>query len=145
MQPRVFRGVGFARGAGRLTALVTAYAGAFAVLWGLGLVVRGWQGWALLLAPLAAMVGLRLWAWRRVSVEVAEGVVRYEGASPSADFEVPLEQIAGAYFDRTLRDRPLVLAIEGDERICGELSPSAARALHEHIVSLGVRALDAEA
>jgi len=142
VQPRVFRGIGFARGAARLTALVTAYAGAFAVLWGLGLVVRGWQGWALLLAPLAAMIGLRLWAWRRVSVEVADGVVRYEGASPSADFEIPLEQIACTYFDCTLREHPLVLAIEGDERICGELSPAAARALHEHIVSLGVRALE---
>lgn len=144
MVPRVFRGVGFARGASQIAALVIAYAGAFAVLWGLGLVVRGWQGWALLLTPLAAMVGLRLWAWHRVSVEVAGGVVRYEGAVPASDFEIPLEQIAGVYFDRTLRERPLVFAIDGDERICGELSPRAARELRAHLVSLGVPALDRE-
>ncbi len=138
VEARVFRGIGLARAAARIAALVTAYAGALAVLYALGLVVRGWQGWTLVLAPLAAMIGARLWAWKRVSVEVRDGVVRYEGAAPSRDFEVPLEHVRATYFDRTLRGHPLVLVLDGDERICGELSAESGRALSRHLAELGV-------
>lgn len=144
MQARVFRGIGFARGAARLTALAVAYGGAFAVLHCLGLVVRGWQGWTLVCAPLVAMIGARLWAWRRVSVELIEGVLRYEAAVPSRDFEVPIDRLRATYFDRTLRGAPLVLALDGDERVCAELSPRAARALRAQLTDLGVRALGRE-
>jgi hypothetical protein len=139
VEPKVFRGIGVARGAVRLTALVVSYVGAFAVLWGLGLVVRGWQGWTLVTAPLLTMIAARLWAWRRVSVEVNAGLLRYEGAAPDRDFEIPIQRIVATYFDRTLPDRPLVLVTsDGDERICGELSPQAARLLHQHLAALNI-------
>ncbi len=144
MEPTVFRGIGLTRGATRIGALVTAYAGAFAVLWGLGLVVRGWQGWALLAAPLAWMVGGRLWAWHRVSVQIAQDRLRYEGALPQRDFEVMLDDIAAVYFDATLPSRPLVLALrDGDERFVAELSHESARALEHHLRERGVPAPDA--
>jgi hypothetical protein len=142
VQPAVFRGVGLTRGATRIASLVTVYVGGFAVLWGLGLVVRGWQGWALLATPLVFLVASRLWAWRRVGVEVAEGTLRYEGAAPERDFEVEVGRIAAVYFDRALPGAPLVLVLEeGDERVCGELSSEAARALHAHLVRAGVPAV----
>jgi hypothetical protein len=133
--------VGVARGAARLASLVTVYAGGFAVLWGLGLVVRGWPGWLLVAAPLVFLVGARLWAWHRVSVEVTEEALRYEGASPERDFELALDALAAVYFDRTLPGAPLVLVLDdGDERVCGELSAEAARALHAHLRRTGVPA-----
>lgn len=141
----MFRGIGPTRAAVRVASLVTLYGGAFAVLWGLGLVVRGWQGWALLATPLAALIALRLWAWRRVSVEVTADRVRYEGAVPARDWEVLLDSIEAVYFDRTLPGRPLVLALSGDERVCGELSEPAARALHDHLIDLGVPSVRAAA
>lgn len=141
MQPAVFRGIGAARAASRVASLVILYAGAFAVLWGLGLVVRGWHGWALLAAPLAALIVLRLWAWHRVSAEVTGDRVRYEGAVPARDWEILLDRIEAVYFDRTLPSRPLVIAVDGDERVCGELSAPAARALHDHLIELGVPAI----
>ncbi len=141
MRPRVFRGIGAPRAAGRVASLVTLYLGGFAVLWGLGLVVRGWYGWALLATPLAALVALRLWAWSRVSAEVGPERLRYEGAVPSRDFEVRLDAIDAVYFDAHLPGRPLVVATQEDERVCGELSPSAARALRDHLVELGIRAI----
>lgn len=130
----------------RIGALSTLYAGAFAVLWGLGLVVRGWQGWAILAAPLAAIVATRLWAWHRVSVEVASDRLHYEGALPQRDFDLPLAQIEAVYLDATLPSRPLVLALsDGDERICGELSPRAALALYRHLRERGIPAVRASA
>ncbi len=145
VRPAVFRGIGVARAAVRVASLVTLYVGGFAVLWGLGLVVRGWQGWTILGAPLAALVGARLWAWRRVSVEVTENRVRYEGAVPARDWEIPLERVEAVYFDRALPGSPLVLAVEGDERVCGDLSTTAARALFDHLTELGVPAPRASA
>lgn len=144
MEPSVFRGIGLKRGAARIATLVTVYAGAFAVLWGLGLVVRGWQGWALLLAPLAAMIATRLWAWHRISVEVAHDRLRYEGSVLERDFEVSLEDIAGAYFDPTLPARPLVIALrDGDERFIADLSPTSARSLYRCLRDRGVQPLRA--
>lgn len=140
MRPAVFRGIGAARAAARVASLVVVYAGGFAVLWGLGLVVRGWQGWALLATPLAAMIALRLWAWSRVSVEVSADRLRYEGAVPARDFEVPLEGIDAIYFDRSLPGAPLVIATGADEHVCGELSARAARELHDHLRARGVPA-----
>lgn len=144
MHPTVFRGVGITRGTVRLVSVATAYVGGFAVLWGLGLVVRDWQGWLLVGAPLIAVLAARLWAWRRVAVQVHDAALRYEGAVPTRDFEVELDAIRGVYFDRALPDRPLVLVLaDGDERVCGELSPQAARALRAHLVELGVPAIAA--
>jgi hypothetical protein len=141
MQPMVFRGTGWARSASRLAYVATIYFGAFAVLWGLGLAVRGWQGWLLLTAPLLALLALRLWAWQRVSVEIAEGVVRYSGAIPSRDWETSLDQVVQVYFDNAIAGRPLVLVLKDrSERICGELGPRAARALHDSLIELGVSA-----
>jgi hypothetical protein len=146
--PRVFRGIGIARGAARIAALVTVYAGAFGILWGLGLAVRGWQGWMIVGAPLAGMIATRVWVWHRVSVEVAHGRLRSEGALPQRDFEVGLDDNAAPYFDASLPSRPLVLALrDGDERFVGELSPKSARALYRHLREHGVpplRALRAE-
>lgn len=139
MRPLVFRGTGFSRSAARVAALATAYLGGFAVLWGLGLAVRGWQGWLLLAAPLFALVALRVWAWQRVAVEVAGGYVRYSGAVPARDWETSLADVAQVYFDATLAERPLVLVLKDrGERICAELGPAAARALHDHLIELGV-------
>ncbi len=143
--PRIFRGVGLERAAARIAALVTLYAGAFGVLWGLGLVVRGWQGWAILTTPLVGMIGVRLWAWSRVSVEVTGGRLHYEGALPQRDFELALDDIVAAYFDAMLPSRPLVLALrDGDERFVGELSPESARALQRHLAERGIPASRAE-
>lgn len=142
MQPRVFRGVGVTQSALRLAWPTIAYGGGFAVLWALGLVVRGWQGWAMLAAPLVAILAFRFWASRRVSVEVAEQTLRYEGASPRRDWEVSLERVKGTYFDRALPGLPLVVVLDdGDERACLELSRSAARALQEHLRERGIPAL----
>jgi hypothetical protein len=138
-EARVFRGIGLGRTAWRLGGLILQYGGGFTVLWALGLVVRGWQGWALLTAPLVGLLALRTWAWRRVSVAVAEGIVRYEGASPARDWEVPLPRVRGSYFDRALPGAPLVLALDdGDERACLELSRPASRRLQAHLRELGV-------
>ncbi|MCZ7683969.1 MAG: hypothetical protein M5U28_36450 [Sandaracinaceae bacterium] len=130
MRPALFRGIGVARAAVRVASLVTLYVGGFAVLWGLGLVVRGWQGWTILGAPLAALVTLRLWAWRRVSVEVTEDRVRYEGAVPARDWEIPLERVEAVYFDRALPRQPARPRGGGRRaRLRRPLRPGRARAL----------------
>lgn len=131
--------MGFFWGAGRIASLAIVYLGAFSVLWSLGLAVRGWRGWALWATPLVGLVLLRLWAWRRVAVEVAGGTLRYEGAVPSRDFEVELDQLEAIYFDGALPDRPLVLVLrDGDERVCGELSAKAAQGLYAYLVAAGI-------
>lgn len=141
MQSRVFRGAGAWAGVARVASVGTLYVGGFAVLWGLGLVVRGWQGWFLLSAPFAAWVAAQLWAYRRVGVHVHEGVLRYEGASPARDFEVALDALDAAYFDDTLPGAPLVLVHGREERVCGELAASASRALAAHLAEMGVRSI----
>ncbi|MEC7522212.1 MAG: hypothetical protein VYE22_20160 [Myxococcota bacterium] len=139
MSPVVFRGIGWPRGITRVASLVIVYVGGFAVLWGLGLVVRGWQGWILLTAPLALWVASRVWAWHRVAVEVTEDRLRYEGATPQRDFEVRLEELGAVYFDDMIPGRPLVLVLsDGDERVCGELSRRAARAVAKHLIERGI-------
>lgn len=133
----MFRGVGFARGAARLGALVVMYAGVLGVLFAAGMVVHGWLGWAVLATPLAMLGLLRIWGWHRVSVTLSDGMLRYEGASPRTDFEVPLAHLRGVSLPA--RTKPLVLILEGDEpRVCPELSPRAAGALARHLVALGV-------
>ena len=44
VEPLVFRGIGVARALERVVSMCVRYAGVLAVLWALGLVVRGWQG-----------------------------------------------------------------------------------------------------
>lgn len=140
MSARVFRGFDVAGAVASVSRIALLYGGAFLVLWVLGLVVRGWRGWVLLLAPLLFLVGSRLWAWRRVSVELADGQLRYEGVATADDFEVPIAAIRQVYFDRQLRGRPLVLVLEdGDERLLPRLRPASARALFEALVGLGAR------
>lgn len=144
MEARVYRGVGVERAALRIAALVIVYVGACAVLSGLGLAVRGWPGAVLVAAPLVAWIALRLWTFHRVSAELTDGVLRYEGAAPRDDFELEVRALHGFYFDRTLRDAPLVVvATEGDERVLAELSPLASRALGRHLLRLGVRRIRA--
>ncbi|MBZ0119884.1 MAG: hypothetical protein IT378_13505 [Sandaracinaceae bacterium] len=139
MSAAVFRGTGAARSIVRLLAVAVAYVGTFAVLWGLGLVVRGWQGWALLLVPLATLVAIRVFAWQRVAVEVAGGVVRYTGATPARDWDVPVAEVSQIYLDASLESHPVVLVRkDGHEHICGELGPDAGRALHDHLIGLGI-------
>ena len=139
VSPRVYRGYDRGAGVARLARLVLIYGGVFAGLWVLGLVVRGWRGWVLVIAPLALMIAVRVWKWRRVWVEIAEGTLRYEGAAPERDFEVPLSSIAGCYHDRMLGGGPLVLVLEGgDERVLSDLNPSRADDLREHLVASGV-------
>lgn len=137
----MFRGIGVGAGARRMAAVATLYAGGFAVLWGLGLVVRGWEGWLFLGALFAAWVVAPLWASRRVGVHVHEGVLRYEGASPARDFEVAIDALDAVYFDETLPGAPLVLVLGREERVCGELATSASRALVAHLAELGVRTI----
>ncbi|HBQ12837.1 MAG: hypothetical protein RLO52_30650 [Sandaracinaceae bacterium] len=139
MKPVLHRGIGWPRGVTRVASLVIVYVGAFAVLWGLGLVVRGWQGWILLTAPLVLWITSRLWAWHRVGVEVTEDRLRYEGANPRRDFEVRLKSIKAVYFDDLIPGRPLVLVLDdGDERVVGELSRKAARAVAKLLIERGV-------
>lgn len=139
MKPVLYRGIGWPRGVTRVASLVIVYVGGFAVLWGLGLVVRGWQGWILLTAPLALWIASRLWAWHRVGVEVTEDRLRYEGATPRRDFEVRLEAIHAVYFDDLIPGRPLVLVLDdGDERVVGELSRKASRGVARHLIERGV-------
>lgn len=137
----MFRGVGVGVSVTRLASVTTLYVGSFAILWGLGLVVRGWQGWFLLAAPFAAWVTAHLWASRRVGVHVHEGILRYEGASPTRDFEVPIDALDASYFDETLPGAPLVLVLGREERVCGELAASASRALAAHLAEIGVRTI----
>lgn len=139
MTPRVFRGVGVGRAFARLTALATLYVGAFVVLWALGLMMRGPVGWALGVTPLVALVLARIWVWQRVCVVLSDGVLRYEGALPTRDFEVDVERIDRVYFDRSLPGQPLVLSLrDGDERVLGELSLRASRALFTTLREDGV-------
>lgn len=126
----------------RIASLVVRYTGALAVLHALGLVVRGWLGWVLILLPLASMVAIRLWVWQRISVEVRDGLLRYEGDDPRRDFEVPLVELRATYVDHTLHGQPLVLVLEEGERTCSPLSPSASLALATHLSRAGVPRLD---
>lgn len=139
MSVRVYRGFDLGSGLNHISWIVLIYAGVFAVLWALGLVVRGWQGWLLVIAPLVMIVSARMWAWRRISVELADGILRYEGTDTEHDFEVPLASIASVYADEMLRGRPLVLVlVDGGERVLEDLRPSVAEALREHLVGSGV-------
>lgn len=140
MSARVYRGFDGVDALATTSRIALLYGGAFLVLWTLGLVVRGWQGWALVLAPLGFLVGSRLWALRRVCVELADGVLRYEGASTADDFEVELAAIREVYFDRQLAGRPLVLVLAGQgERVLPRLRPASARALADALVARGAR------
>ena len=140
MTPRVFRGFDAMGALASVSRVALVYGGAFLVLWVLGLVVRGWRGWALVIAPLVFLVGSRLWAWRRVSVELADGRLRYEGVSIEDDFEVPLAAIRAVYVDRALPGRPLVLVLdEGDERLVRRLRPAQAVELRRALTALGAR------
>ena len=144
MTARVFRGFDVAGAVASVSRIALLYGGAFLVLWVLGLVVRGWRGWVLVLGPLLFLVGSRLWAWRRVSVELADGQLRYEGVSTEDDFEVPLDAIRQVYFDRLLPGRPLVLVLEGgDERLLPRLRPARAVELEAALVALGARRVHA--
>ncbi len=136
----MYRGVDAVGALATTSQIVLVYGGAFLALWTLGLVVRGWQGWALVLAPLVFLVGSRLWALRRVSVELADGLLRYEGASTGDDFEVELDAILEVYFDRQLAGRPLVLVLAGQsERVLPRLRPASARALADALAARGAR------
>jgi len=142
VEPKVFRGIGARRAAWRLSSSAIAYAGVVGVLWGLGLSVRGVEGWLLVSVPLLAAMALRLTAWRRVSATVTDGTLRYESAVPRRDFDVSLEALEAVYFDATLPGRPLVAVLgDGDERVCGELSPRAARDLFRYLRERGVPTL----
>ena len=130
MAPRVYRGFDAMIALRQVSLLALGYSGAFLVLWTLGLVIRGWRGWALLVAPLLMMVGLRLFAWRRLSVELADGLLRYEGVAAEDDFEVPQASIRAVYTDPQLPGRPLVLVLQdGGERVLRGMRPRQARRL----------------
>lgn len=136
---RVVRGYDKGAGVARLALLVLLYGGVFSALWALGLVVRGWQGWVLVLGPLVLMIAARMWRWRRVSVEIADGTLRYEGVATERDFDVPLGSIASCYRDRMLRGGPLVLVlVDDEEHVLEHLDPSGADALQERLVASGV-------
>lgn len=140
----VFRGFDAMGAVASVSRIALAYGGAFLVLWVLGLVVRGWRGWVLVLGPLLFMVGSRLWAWRRVSVELADGQLRYEGVATQDDFEVGVDAIRQVYFDHLLPGRPLVLVLEdGDERVLPRLQPARARELRDALVALGAEDVQA--
>ncbi len=140
MKPQIYRGFEPRAAMASLSLLGLVYGGAFLVLWTLGLVIRGSRGWLLVLTPLALVAGLRLWAWRRLSVEVADGVLRFEGVSAKDDFEVALESIEAVYFDSMLPGRPLVLALhDGDERVIEGLRTGRAEELRAHLIDLGAR------
>ena len=144
LEARVFRGFALWPASARIGGLVVSYAGAFAVLWALGLSVRGWRGWALVIAPLVVMLVTRIWAWRRISVELAQGCLRYEGVHPRRDFEVDVDAIQAVYRDPILSDHPLVLVLRGgDERVVAHLAPSAVDRLREHLVTRGAREIHA--
>lgn len=140
---RWFRGVSMKRAVSSMASLATIYVGAYAVLVTLGLVIRGWRGWALLVVPLVLLVVGRLLTWRRVGVTIDGERLRYEGSERSRDFEVELTRIEGVYFDPALPGRPLVLVTDDrDENVCVELSERAAKALHRELVERGVLDLD---
>ncbi|MCB9596450.1 MAG: hypothetical protein H6719_27250 [Sandaracinaceae bacterium] len=144
MGARVYRGFDGTAAFASVTRILLAYGGGFVVLWALGLVVRGWRGWLLVLAPLVFLVGTRLWAWRRVSVELADGVLRYEGVSSEDDFEVPLDAIRRVYRDRMLDGAPLVIVLDGeDERVLARLRPARAEELRAALVARGAEAIQA--
>lgn len=123
----VHRGIGIARALRGLAKIALVYLALLAILWALGLFVYGWRGWLVVLAPLAAWIGARAWAWQRVSVEIADGTLRYEGSSRRDDFEIPLERI-----EKVRAGDGLVLTIDGRERAL-EISPRSARALAERL------------
>ncbi|MBX3273954.1 MAG: hypothetical protein KF729_27060 [Sandaracinaceae bacterium] len=139
---RLFRGPDLAGALASVAGLALGYGGGLLALWVLGLAIRGWRGWALVLAPLVLFVGARLWAWRRVAVELDDEQLRYEGASTRDDFEVPLASIRALYTDRALEGAPLVLVLDGGgERVLSHLAPSRARALEAALVARGVEPL----
>lgn len=144
-RPAVFRGPSWRLAWRSLSALALTYAGGYAVLWALGLVVRGWRGWALLIGPLVILAASRLWTWRRVSVAIEGPTLRYEGTDPVRDFELSLSEIEAAYFDRTLEGEPLALVLaDRDERVLSGLDERAARRLYAHLLERGVSPVRAE-
>lgn len=135
--PAVFRGASRRRALRSLGALALVYVTGFAALWAMGLVVRGWRGWLLVVGPLVILAASRWWSWRRVSVAVDEDAVRYEASSPERDFEVPLERLRAVRRDRDLPGAPLVLSLDdGDERALLELGEDAADQLEERLSEL---------
>ncbi len=142
-EPVVFRGASRRRAVRSLGALALTYASGYAALWAMGLVIRGWRGWVLLLGPLVIFAGSRLISWRRVSVSVDAGRLRYEGSAPARDFELPVDEIAELYWDATLPGRPLVLTgADRDERVCEELDRRPAERLRAWLLARGVSAVD---
>lgn len=128
--PTVFRGASRRRALRSLGTLTLVYLTGFVALWVMGLVVRGWRGWLLVIGPLLILAASRWWSWRRVSVAVDDDAVRYEGSSPEHDLEVPLARLVAVHRDTDLPGAPLVLALDdGDERALLELGESAADAL----------------
>ena len=139
---RLYRGPDLAGALASVARLALGYGGGLLALWVLGLAIRGWRGWALVLAPLVLFAGARLWAWRRVAVELDDERLRYEGVSTRDDFEVPLASIRALYPDRALEGAPLVLVLDGGgERVLHRLAPSRARALRAALVARGVEPL----
>jgi len=127
---RIYRGAdrgALARDVGRA---VLVWGGALVALLALGLVVRGALGWAIVLTPLVAVIAALVTARARILAELADGRLRFEGASTRQDFEVELAAIRDCYFDGAARGRPLVVVLaDGDERALRGLRRSRAEAL----------------
>jgi hypothetical protein len=96
----VYRGAGLARTARTAAWIALAYVALLAAAWALGLTIYDWRGWVFVLAPFAGWLGVRVWSFARVSIELADGMLRYEGARPRDDLEIPLDTIASATVDR---------------------------------------------
>lgn len=141
MSRRVFRGAPWRAGLIGIARLATLYFGALAVLLVLGLGVHGALGWALVVAPLAAIVALRVWTWQRFSAEVGDGLLRYEGARPADDFVIELDALREVRIDESRRGHPLRLTLDGGVERELALGRTAARALHAHLLG-GRRGLE---
>ena len=133
-------GIGWRRALWNVATMTTAYCGVLAVLWGLGFVVRGWYGALIVLTPLFALIGVRVYAWRRVSAELSADRLSYEGISPSHDFDVPLSSARAFYFDEAPETRALIVVLaQDDERALSDLSRSASRRIARALHAAGVR------
>lgn len=141
MAARIYRGADRGALARDLLRLALAWGGALAALLAMGLVVRGALGWALVVTPLVALTAWLVTARGRVLVELADGQLRYEGASTRHDFEVPLEAICDRYFDAAVTGRPLVVVLaDGDERALRGLRRARAEALARVLPARGTSA-----
>lgn len=130
MATRIYRGADRGALARDLLRLGLVYGGGLAALLAMGLVVRGALGWGLVITPFVALTVAVFVARGRVLVELADGQLRYEGASTRHDFEVPLDAIRDRYFDAAATGRPLVVVLaDGDERALRGLRRDRAEAL----------------